>query len=187
MKKIDIIGIMAQDQDGLVGLNNDLPWAGDPETKWDMQHFKSTTTGYPVIMGYKTFLTFKKPLKNRINFVIDSHDSLSSQDNVKRAAEVKEFNDTEFYTVDSLKSAKEIIEQFIDTDKAFLIGGATTIIRAIINNSLDKFILTTFDKSYFKDSEDPVYLSLDSVDYTITDTFVVADNGKIEYIDFNKG
>ena len=84
MKKIDIIGIMAQDQDGLVGLNNDLPWAGDPETKWDMQHFKSTTTGYPVIMGYKTFLTFKKPLKNRINFVIDSHDSLSGQDNVKR-------------------------------------------------------------------------------------------------------
>ena len=26
MKNIDIIGIMAQDKDGLVGINNDLPW-----------------------------------------------------------------------------------------------------------------------------------------------------------------
>ena len=51
MKNIDIIGIMAQDKDGLVGINNDLPWKDDPETKWDMKHFKETTTGYPIIMG----------------------------------------------------------------------------------------------------------------------------------------
>lgn len=185
MKNIDIIGIMAQDKDGLVGINNDLPWKDDPETKWDMKHFKETTTGYPIIMGYKTFITFKKPLKNRINFVIDSHDSLSDHENVKHATKVKEFNDTEFYTVDSLKTAKEIIEQFIGTDRAYLIGGATTLIRAIINNSLDKLILTTFDKSYFKDSEDTVYLNLDSVDLVITDCQHY-DNGKIEYLNFKK-
>lgn len=186
MKKIDIIGIMAQDQDGLVGLNNDLPWKNDPETKWDMKHFKETTTGYPIIMGYKTFITFKKPLKNRINFVIDSHDSLSDHENVKHAAEVKEFNDTEFYTVDSLKTAKEIIEQFIDTDRAYLIGGATTLIRAVINNGLDKLILTTFKKSYFKDSDDPVYLSLDNIDFEVTSA-ETKETGIIEYIDFKKG
>ena len=186
MKNIDIIGIMAQDKDGLVGINNDLPWKDDPETKWDMRHFKETTTGYPIIMGYKTFVTFKKPLKNRINFVIDSHDSLSEQENIKRAIETKEFNDTEFYTVDSLKTAREIIEQALDADKAYLIGGATTLIRAIINNSLDKLILTTFDKSYFKDSEDPVYLNLDSTDFVITDCRC-RNNGKIEYLSFKKG
>ncbi len=186
MKNIDIIGIMAQDKDGLVGINNDLPWKDDPETKWDMKHFKKTTTGYPIIMGYKTFVTFKKPLKNRINFVIDSHDSLSEQENIKHAIETKEFNDTEFYTVDSLKTAREIIEQALDADKAYLIGGATTLIRAIINNSLDKLILTTFDKSYFKDNEDPVYLNLDSTDFVITDCRC-HDNGKIEYLSFKKG
>lgn len=185
MKNIDIIGIMAQDKDGLVGINNDLPWKDDPETKWDMKHFKETTTGYPIIMGYKTFITFNKPLKNRINFVIDSHDSLSGHVNVKRATEVKEFNDTEFYTIDSLKTAREIIEQLLNVDKAYLIGGATTLIRAIINNKLDKLILTTFDKSYFKDSEDPVYLNLDSVDFEVTDC-QRHDNGKIEYLNFKK-
>lgn len=185
MKNIDIIGIMAQDKDGLVGINNDLPWKDDPETKWDMKHFKETTTGYPIIMGYKTFVTFKKPLKNRLSFVIDSHDSLSDQENVERAIEAKEFNDTKFYTVDSLKTAREIIEQATDVDKAYLIGGATTLIRAIINNSLDKLILTTFDKSYFKDNEDPVYLSLDSVDFVITDCSRY-DNGRIEYLSFKK-
>lgn len=185
MKNIDIIGIMAQDKDGLVGINNDLPWKDDPETKWDMKHFKETTTGYPIIMGYKTFVTFKKPLKNRLSFVIDSHDSLSDQENVERAIEAKEFNDTKFYTVDSLKTAREIIEQATDVDKAYLIGGATTLIRAIINNSLDKLILTTFDKSYFKDNEDPVYLNLDSVDFVITDCSRY-DNGRIEYLSFKK-
>ena len=186
MKKIDIIGIMAQDKDGLVGLNNDLPWKGDPETKWDMQHFKETTTGYPIVMGYKTFLTFKKPLKNRINFVIDSHGSLNGRENVRSADEVEKFDDTAFYTVSSLAAAREIIEKFIDADRAYLIGGATTIIRAIINNSLDKFILTTFNKSYFKDSEDPVYLSFDNVDYTVTGSVEVDSVGKIEYLDFKK-
>ena len=120
-----------------------------------------------------------------INFVIDSHDSLSEQENIKRAIETKEFNDTEFYTVDSLKTAREIIEQALDVDKAYLIGGATTLIRAIINNSLDKLILTTFNKSYFKDSEDPVYLNLDSTDFVITDCRC-CDNGKIEYLSFKK-
>lgn len=185
MKNIDIIGIMAQDKDGLVGINNDLPWKDDPETKWDMKHFKETTTGYPIIMGYKTFVTFKKPLKNRLNFVIDSHDSLSDQENVERAIETKEFSDTKFYTVDSLKTAREIIEQATDADKAYLIGGATTLIRAIINNSLDKLILTTFDKSYFKNNEDPVYLNLNSVDFVITDCSHY-DNGRIEYLSFKK-
>jgi hypothetical protein len=67
-----------------------------------------------------------------------------------------------------------------------LIGGATTLIRAVINNSLDKLILTTFKKSYFKDSDDPVYLSLDNVDFEVTST-EIKESGVIEYIDFKKG
>lgn len=37
--------------------------------KEDMKFFKETTTGHPVIMGYKTFMSIGKPLKNRENFV----------------------------------------------------------------------------------------------------------------------
>jgi len=37
--------------------------------KEDMQYFKETTTGHPVIMGYNTFKSIGKPLKNRDNYV----------------------------------------------------------------------------------------------------------------------
>ena len=36
----------------------------------DLKHFKKLTTGYPVIMGRKTFESMGKPLVNRRNIVI---------------------------------------------------------------------------------------------------------------------
>lgn len=37
--------------------------------KEDMKYFKETTTGHPVIMGYNTFKSIGKPLKDRKNYV----------------------------------------------------------------------------------------------------------------------
>ena len=62
--------IIAMDKNGLVGNGLDLPWKGDASTKFDMVHFKETTTNHIVIMGYNTYKNFKRPLKNRLNLVI---------------------------------------------------------------------------------------------------------------------
>lgn len=54
-----------------IGKNNNLIFTD----KTDMQHFKNTTTGGIVVMGYNTFLSLNsKPLPNRLNIVLTNKD-----------------------------------------------------------------------------------------------------------------
>ena len=50
----------------IIGNNGQLPWKL-PE---DMRHFVKITTGFPVVMGRKTFESIGRPLKNRINIIL---------------------------------------------------------------------------------------------------------------------
>ena len=54
-----------------IGKNRELGKNGDLvfNIKEDMQYFKETTTGHPVLMGLTTFNSIGHPLKNRENFV----------------------------------------------------------------------------------------------------------------------
>lgn len=62
---ISLIAAMAEN--GVIGKNNKLPWHL-PE---DLQHFKKTTLGKPVVMGRKTFESMNaKPLPGRHNIIL---------------------------------------------------------------------------------------------------------------------
>ena len=61
-----IIGIVAVDRNGAIGKGGKLPW----HYSADMKFFKETTAGNACVMGYKTWLTLKKPLPNRLNIVL---------------------------------------------------------------------------------------------------------------------
>lgn len=61
-----IIAIAAVGKNGVIGVNNKLPWH-IPE---DMAFFKKVTKDTTVIMGRKTFETLGKPLPNRKNIVL---------------------------------------------------------------------------------------------------------------------
>lgn len=63
MKKI---AILAVDQKNGIGINNQLPW-NIPE---EMALFKAATVNNIVIMGKNTYLSLKKPLKQRVNIVL---------------------------------------------------------------------------------------------------------------------
>lgn len=93
--------IAAIDEDGGLGINNQLLC----HLPADLQHFKSTTMGKPIIMGRKTFESIGKPLPGRKNIVLTR--SLSSIEGV--------------IVVDSLLSA---LNQVKDTPEIFIIGGA---------------------------------------------------------------
>jgi dihydrofolate reductase len=98
-----IIGIVAVDRNGAIGKGGKLPW----HYSADMKFFKETTTGNACVMGYKTWLTLKKPLPNRLNIVLSRQSEIEAQDSV-----------LVFRDVESVLSTAEKL-----TGDLFVIGG----------------------------------------------------------------
>ena len=64
--------IVATAQNGIIGDKNALLW----HIREDMIHFRTITSGHPVIMGRKTFESIGRPLPKRENVVITRDTSL---------------------------------------------------------------------------------------------------------------
>jgi dihydrofolate reductase len=73
-----IIAIVAVDRQGAIGKGGKLPW----HYSADMKFFRETTTGNACVMGYNTWLTLKKPLKERLNIVLSRQSQIELQDSV---------------------------------------------------------------------------------------------------------
>ena len=58
--------IAALGQNGVIGIDNRLPW----RLSEDLKHFKALTLGHPVLMGRKTYESLWRPLPGRRNIVI---------------------------------------------------------------------------------------------------------------------
>jgi dihydrofolate reductase len=72
--------IVAVSRNGVIGVNNELPWHL-PE---DLKHFKTITMAKPVIMGRKTYDSIGRPLPGRVNIVL-SRDTSWHSDGVMKA------------------------------------------------------------------------------------------------------
>jgi len=70
-----IIGIVAVDRRGAIGKGGKLPW----HYSADMKHFKETTIGHACVMGRRTWLTLKKPLKERLNIVLSRQSEIQER------------------------------------------------------------------------------------------------------------
>lgn len=73
-----IIGIVAVDRAGAIGKGGALPW----HYSADMKFFKEQTTGGTCVMGYKTWLTLRKPLPNRLNVVLTRRAEVEPRESV---------------------------------------------------------------------------------------------------------
>ena len=58
--------IVAASQNGVIGVDNQIPW----HLPDDLKYFKRITSGHHIVMGRKTFQSIGKPLPNRTNVVI---------------------------------------------------------------------------------------------------------------------
>lgn len=94
--------IAAMDEAGGIGRNNQLLC----HLPADLQHFKSTTMGKPILMGRNTFQSIGKPLPGRLNIVISK--TMQPQEGL--------------IVVDSLDKA---FQQVDDCAEVMVIGGAT--------------------------------------------------------------
>jgi dihydrofolate reductase len=58
--------VVAVAENGVIGSQGAMPW----RLKSDMKRFKTLTSGKPVVMGRKTFVSIGRPLPGRTNIVV---------------------------------------------------------------------------------------------------------------------
>ncbi len=106
---MEIIIIAALAENFVIGKNNRLPW----HYKEDFQHFKTLTTGHPIVMGRKTYESIGKPLPNRKNIVL-----------TRDLSQYEPLTLQGCYPVESLTKAIILAEHEFHAHKLFIIGGA---------------------------------------------------------------
>ncbi|WP_043319455.1 dihydrofolate reductase [Microbulbifer sp. HZ11] len=100
--------IVAMARNRAIGRGNALPW----KISGDLQFFKRTTLGKPVIMGRKTFESIGRPLPGRVNIVVTRNPDWQAE-----GVEV----------VPSLEAALELADRRAQAermDELMVIGGA---------------------------------------------------------------
>lgn len=96
--------IAAAAENRVIGKDNKMPW----HLPADLKHFKTLTTGHPVLMGRRTFASLGKPLPNRTNIIMTRDANYSAPDCI---------------IVNSVETAVSIANE-LDMDEIFVIGGA---------------------------------------------------------------
>ncbi|MFL0800649.1 MAG: dihydrofolate reductase [Agarilytica sp.] len=106
--------VVAVAQNGVIGKDNALPW----RLPRDLQYFKATTMGHPIIMGRLTYESIGRPLPGRTNIVVTRQEAWSA-DGVE--------------VVHSLPAAIECAEKLnAEKEWVMLIGGANLYKQALI-------------------------------------------------------
>jgi len=67
--------IVGMDEQGVIGVDDRLPW----RLSADLQNFKATTMGKPIIMGRKTHESIGRPLPGRENIIITRNSEYQSE------------------------------------------------------------------------------------------------------------
>lgn len=95
--------IVAMDQQGVIGLNNDLPW----KLSADLQYFRQVTMGKPLIMGRNTHESIGRPLPGRLNIIVTHQENYQA---------------TGCVVVTSLELA---LQHCADAEEVMVMGGAS--------------------------------------------------------------
>lgn len=95
--------IVAQSQNRVIGVDNDLPW----RLSSDLKRFRALTTGHHILMGRKTYDSIGRPLPKRVSVVISRNKNLHIEG---------------CQVVHSLEAALEIPKS-AEASEVFVIGG----------------------------------------------------------------
>jgi dihydrofolate reductase len=113
--------IVAQDENGGIGKDRQLPW----QLPSDLKRFKQLTMGHHLLMGRKTFETIGKPLPGRVMIVLTRQ---------------KDYLAKGCIVVNSVREAIRLAERNHEVE-LFIIGGGEIFHQTI--NQADKIYLTT--------------------------------------------
>jgi len=134
--------IAAVADNGVIGDDGEMPW----HLPADLQHFKETTMGNPVIMGRRTYESIAAridgPLPGRHNIMLsrgdpDLHEGVVIADSIDAAVD----------------EAEAVCALDDDATRIFVIGGATVYEQFL--DRADELVLTELDDDYAGDTEFP--------------------------------
>jgi len=140
--------IVAVAENGVIGRDNDLPW----KISSDLQYFKATTMGKPIIMGRKTFQSIGRPLPGRTNIVI-TRDTSYAPEGVIVA-----------HTLDMALDVATGIAQSKGEDEVMVIGGAE--IYTLCLPKADRIYLTRVHGDVSGDAHFPALLEKDWIEHS---------------------
>lgn len=95
--------VVAMSENRVIGKNNQLPW----RLPADLKHFKTITSGSPIVMGRKTYESIGRPLPNRTNIILTRN---------------QHFHAPGCLVVSSLNEALSLVPS--SAKEIFIIGGA---------------------------------------------------------------
>ena len=128
---MSIIGIVAVDRNGAIGKGGRLPW----HYPADLKFFKGQTTGHACVMGYKTWLTLKRPLPNRLNVVLTRRAEVEPRESVvwlrdkQSALSLKAYLNCDLFVIGGaqiFEMFREEIDRWLVTDVPLVVEGADT-------------------------------------------------------------
>ncbi len=157
---------MAQDEEGLIGIGNKLPWRLTEE----LAFFKALTGNGTLLMGRKTYESIGKPLPGRTNLVISKRtkqivfgelDGSISQSLLKEIETIRTEEELGVKRI-SLEQAKELAET---QQKIFIIGGKQ--IYSEFLKDAEVLHLSIIKGTYKTNTEEDVFLKLDLSDWEL--------------------
>ncbi len=133
------IAIGACDPDGVMGCKGKLPWSC-PE---DLRHFAETVKGFPLIMGYRTYLGLPDSYFDRPVYVFTRH---------KRVSRMGEI----------FVASPEALFALVETEPVlYIIGGSEIFTLFLRKGWIDLFLLTKMRRRYAGDVLLPLSLLQD--------------------------
>ena len=157
---MNICLIVAIDKNNTIGHQNKMPWHY-PE---DLQYFKQKTLNHYIIMGRKTFESFKNPLPNRISLIITHNSNYQIQNTC--------------YVFNSLEKAIEYANNK-NQENIFIIGGGEIYKEALNKDLIDTLYIThILDRKYEGNIKFPAFETRNNKDIIITNSY---NNKNISY------
>ena len=130
-----ITAIVAVDRNGAIGKGGRLPW----HYPADLRFFKEQTIGQACVMGYKTWLTLKRPLPGRLNVVLTRRAELEPHESVvwlrdkQSALSMREYLKCDLFVIGGAQVFEMFrgeIDRWIVTEVPLAVEGADTFMPA---------------------------------------------------------
>ena len=134
----------------VIGRNGDLPWESLPA---DKQQYRERVSGFPVILGRRTYESMRSDLPGRRQIVLSQQKQRFHIETVTHAPDID--------------SAIEISKQ-TDTKTVYILGGAA--IYSLFQSHIDRMVLTRVPgiyqgDSYYPEWNDDVWTLISTEDY----------------------